>query len=100
MAVPRLRFKGFVGNWPRVTIGEIAKTFSGGTPKSTNSDFYNGDIPFIKSGEIGSKQVAQYISEEAYKSSSAKMVEEYDLLYALYGATSGEVAISQIQRSD
>ena len=40
--------------------------------------------------------VKNFITEEALQSSSAKLVNEGDLLYALYGATSGEVAISKI----
>jgi len=86
MAVPKLRFKEFDG----------AKTFSGGTPTSSNKDYYNGDIPFIKSGEISCTCTEQFINQKGLDSSSAKMVNQGDLLYALYGATSGQVAISQI----
>ncbi|KAA6311382.1 hypothetical protein EZS27_037478, partial [termite gut metagenome] len=59
-------------------------------------DYYNGDIPFIKSGEIHKNHTEQFISEKALKNSSAKMVEKGDLIYALYGATSGEVGISKV----
>ena len=38
----------------------------------------------------------QFINETALKQSSAKLVKKGDLLYALYGATSGEVSISKI----
>lgn len=95
-----LRFKDEKGNnypnWKSYQLGEITKTFSGGTPKSNNSNYYNGDIPFIRSGEISKQFTELKITENALNNSSAKLVEKGDLLYALYGATSGEVAISKI----
>lgn len=83
-------------DWEEKTLGEVGTFFSGGTPLTTKKSFYTGIIPFIKSGEISSLITNQFISEEALKESSAKMVETGDLLYALYGATSGEVAISKL----
>jgi type I restriction enzyme S subunit len=90
------RLPGFSDEWKEVKLGEIAKTFSGGTPKSTIKEYYIGNIPFIKSGEINSTQTEQFINEEGIKNSSAKKVNKGDLLYALYGATSGTVGISNI----
>lgn len=84
------------GEWVEYKLGEISTTFSGGTPKSTNKEFFIGTIPFIKSGEISKKHTDQFINELALKESSAKLVKKGDLLYALYGATSGQVALSQI----
>ena len=101
MSVPALRFKQDDGrdfpDWEESKLGEISSFFSGGTPLTTNSDFYGGEIPFIKSGEISDNKTAQFITESGLKNSSAKMVLKGDLLYALYGATSGEVAISKIE---
>lgn len=77
-------------------LRECAKFFSGGTPKTTNKDFYNGQIPFIRSGEINAEKTELFISENGLSNSSAKMVNRGDLLIALYGATSGEIAISKI----
>ncbi|MEL0344626.1 restriction endonuclease subunit S [Streptococcus pneumoniae] len=96
MSISKIRFKGFNTSLERKQIGEITTSFSGGTPKSSNKSYYEGDIPFIRSGEVKSKQTELYISDEALQNSSAKMVEKGDVLYALYGAISGEVAISQI----
>ena len=94
--VPKLRFKEFSGEWETKNIGQIGTFFSGGTPTSSNKSYYGGSIPFIGSGKISSNEVDQYITEEALFNSSAKMIEKGDLLYALYGATSGAVAISKI----
>jgi type I restriction enzyme S subunit len=93
---PELRFKEFEGDWNKIQLKEICSFFSGGTPTSTNKEFYNGDIPFIGSGNIFDSNVTNYITEEALNSSSAKIVEVGDLLYALYGANSGEVGISKM----
>lgn len=93
---PKLRFPEFSDEWKVKKLGDFSKTFSGGTPTSSKKSYYTGNIPFIKSGEIKSDETGQFISDDAYKSSSAKMVNKGDILYALYGATSGQVAISKI----
>ncbi|MBK6930019.1 MAG: restriction endonuclease subunit S [Saprospirales bacterium] len=75
-----LRFRDEEGKeWPEWEVrrlGEIGTFFSGGTPETTKSHFYTGDIPFIKSGEINSDQTEQFISEEGLKNSSAKKVQK------------------------
>ena len=91
-----MRFNDFNGEWQPYRIGDISKTYSGGTPSTAKKEYYYGDIPFIKSGEINKNCTEQYINEDAIKNSSAKKVKKGDLLLALYGATSGEVAISRI----
>lgn len=97
----KLRFKDADGKdypeWEEKRLLEFCAFFSGGTPSSTNKEYYSGTIPFIGSGNIYDSEVFSFISEEALNSSSAKIVKKGDLLYALYGANSGEVAISKIQ---
>lgn len=94
--VPEVRFKGFSDKWEKKSLGEVSDSFSGGTPSVGNRLFYGGEIPFIRSGEINSNQTELFISDFGLKNSSAKMIEKGDILYALYGATSGEVGISEI----
>ena len=79
-----------------IKIQDIATFYSGGTPTSSNKEFYSGTIPFIRSGEIHSCKTELYINEDALIKSSAKMISKGDILYALYGATSGDVSISKI----
>ena len=93
---PRLRFPEFTGEWVEKKLSDIATSFSGGTPKSGESKYYGGKIPFIRSGEIHGNKTALFITEEGLYNSSAKMVNKNDLLIALYGATSGEVDMSKI----
>jgi type I restriction enzyme S subunit len=95
-----IRFKDDSGNdypdWEEKKFGDIGKFYSGGTPLTTKRQYFGGNIPFIRSGEINSNFTEQFITEEGLKNSSAKMIEVGDILYALYGATSGEVGISKI----
>ena len=82
--------------WEEKKFETIMDCYSGGTPSSKNKQYYNGKIPFIRSGEIHFSETELFLSEEGLNKSAAKMVKVGDLLYALYGATSGEVDISKI----
>ncbi|MBD8978440.1 MAG: restriction endonuclease subunit S [Prevotellamassilia timonensis] len=95
--VPNLRFKEFQGEWEKSKLSDLCTFFSGGTPSSSNKDFYGGDIAFIRSGELHADSTELFISQDGYDNSSAKMVEIGDLLLAMYGATSGDIAISKIK---
>lgn len=95
--VPRVRFKGFQGEWIRQRLGDISASFSGGTPAVSVSDYYGGNIPFIRSGEIHENRTQLYITQAGLNNSSAKIVEKGTILYALYGATSGDVGISKLR---
>ncbi len=95
--IPEIRFKGFEEEWEERKLGEISNTYSGGTPSVGNSEFYNGNIPFIRSAEINCNSTELSITELGLKSSSAKMVNTGCILYALYGATSGEVGRSKLE---
>ena len=95
--VPPLRFPEFSGEWEKKKLKDVCTFYSGGTPSSSNKDYYFGDIPFIRSGELHERSTELFISEDGLNNSSAKMVYKGDLLLALYGATSGDIAISQIE---
>ena len=82
--------------WKSIRLGDECVFFSGGTPKSTDSSYYGGSIPFIRSGEIHGEKTELFLTEAGLQNSSAKIVSKGDLLIALYGATSGEVDISKI----
>ncbi|MFA6667735.1 MAG: restriction endonuclease subunit S [Bacilli bacterium] len=93
---PSLRFKGFTDDWEQCELRDISSSYSGGTPNVSVGEFYGGDIPFIRSGEIHSSSTELFLTANGIENSSAKMVDKGDVLYAMYGATSGEVAISKI----
>lgn len=93
---PEICFAGFTDAWEQRKLGEVTDSYSGGTPSVGNKLYYDGDIPFIRSGEINAESTELFITDEGLQNSSAKLVEKGDILYALYGATSGEVGISHI----
>jgi len=62
--------------WKSVKLGEVCHTTSGGTPSRRASKYYNGKIPWVKSGELDKGLIMdteEKISEEAIKNSSAKI---------------------------
>lgn len=95
--VPALRFPEFTGEWERHKLSEVCSFYSGGTPSSSKKEYYNGNIPFIRSGELHKDYTELFITEAGLSNSAAKLVETGDLLLALYGATSGDIAISKIK---
>ena len=94
---PALRFPGFAEEWEEKTLGEVFKTYSGGTPDTTKKKtYYGGTIPFIRSAEINKEETELFLTQEGLENSSAKLVNKGDLLVALYGANSGDSAIAKI----
>ncbi|MFC2479516.1 MAG: restriction endonuclease subunit S [Bacteroides sp.] len=94
---PALRFPGFTEEWEEKTLGEVFKTYSGGTPDTTKKKaYYGGTIPFIRSAEINKEETELFLTQEGLEKSSAKLVNKGDLLVALYGANSGDSAIAKI----
>lgn len=98
--VPEWRFPEFKDSkgWEKLNIEKACyPSYSGGTPVTSKKEYYNGDIPFIRSGEIGKEKTELFLTSEGLDNSSAKMIEKGDVLMALYGANSGDVAISPIK---
>ncbi len=95
--IPKIRFSGFTEDWEQRKLGEVTTSYSGGTPNVGNHEYYGDEIPFIRSGEINNCHTDLFITEKGLVNSSAAMVKEGDILYALYGATSGEVSRSKLK---
>lgn len=82
-------------HWQIKKLGEVCLTTSGGTPSRSQSKYYNGNIPWVKSGELDKGLIIdteEKITEEAIQNSSAKIFPKGTLLIALYGATIGKLA--------
>ena len=94
---PAIRFKGFTDAWEQRKVGEVSESYSGGTPSVGVKEYYGGQIPFIRSAEINSEITELFLTEEGLKNSSARLVAVGDILYALYGATSGEVGRARLK---
>jgi type I restriction enzyme, S subunit len=85
-----------MSSWKTVRLGDVAKTSSGGTPKRGVAAYYGGDIPWVKSGELGDSTVyetQEKISKAGLDNSSAKLFPKGTLCVALYGATVGKLGI-------
>ena len=87
----------FVHSWEQRKLGEVSESYSGGTPSVGIKEYYGGQIPFIRSAEINSETTELFLTEEGLKNSSARLVAVGDILYALYGATSGEVGRAMLK---
>ena len=94
-----MRLLGFEkAQWKQISLGDECVMFSGGTPKAGKDEYYSeGTIPFIRSGEISKTSTELFLTELGYKNCSAKMIEIGDILYALYGANSGDCSISKMK---
>ena len=89
-------------HWQLQELGDVAKMHTGGTPSRTNSAYWNGSIPWAKTGEVHYsviRKTEETISEEGLTHSAAKLVPAGTLLVAMYGqgVTRGRVAILGIE---
>lgn len=100
-----LRFKDEKGNefpnWVEMRLEEVCKIArSGGTPTSTNKDFYDGDIPFLSISDMTTQgkyltHTSNHISNLGLENSSSWIVPAHSLIYSMY-ASIGFVAINKI----
>ncbi|MDI9863594.1 restriction endonuclease subunit S [Flectobacillus sp. DC10W] len=102
--VPKLRFPEFLKSegWTNIRIGNIAQVSAGGTPESTNSKYWGGEIPWMNSGELNNKRiysVSNYITKKGYDESSTKLIPPKCILIGLagQGKTRGTAAINYIE---
>ena len=88
--------------WTATTLENVANWGSGGTPSRKNPNFFIGNIPWIKTGELVNKYVRdsdEKISDEAIKKSSAKVFPAGSVGIAMYGATIGKLSIFAVDAS-
>ena len=83
-------------NFNESKLGDLCEIRAGGTPSRSKSEYWdNGDIPWIKIGDINNKYVknaSEYITVDGLNNSSAKLFKKGTILYTIF-ATVGEVAI-------
>lgn len=78
------------------TLGEIGNWQSGVTPSRLRKDYYGGNIPWLKTGDLNDgyiSDIPEYITETALKETSVKLNPKDSVLIAMYGATIGKVGI-------
>ncbi|HCP19661.1 MAG: type I restriction endonuclease subunit S [Marinobacter sp.] len=82
--------------WHKTTLGAVALWGSGGTPSRKNPDYYGGNVPWVKTGDLGPKVLSaasEYITELGVQKSSAKYFPKGSVAIAMYGATIGKTSI-------
>ena len=94
---PNLRFPGFEGEWKETVIGDVADVIGGGTPDTTVSSYWDGDIAWFTPTEIGHNKYVRKskrtISEKGLCNSSAKLLPLGAILLTTR-ATIGETSIT------
>lgn len=88
--------------WVYKKIKDCCKLGSGGTPSRKVPDFYKGDIPWIKTGEIEWNDIydtEEKITQSAIDNSSARCYKPGVVLVAMYGmgVTRGKASILRVQ---
>lgn len=82
--------------WEWKRLRDVCETTSGGTPPRNVEQYFNGKIPWLKSGELENNIIfstEETITEEGLENSSSKIIPKGTPLIALYGATVGKVGI-------
>ena len=88
---------GLPEGWDKKKVKEVCDTTSGGTPSRSKTEFYTGDILWVKTKELNDDFIfdtEEKITEDAIRNSSAKMVPSGSILMAMYGATIGKLGIA------
>ena len=82
------------------TLGEVSRSITTGvTPLAKNSDYYNGDIPWLRTQEVRYIDIIDTeikITQKALKETSLKWVPKNSVIVAISGATAGRVGINKI----
>ena len=86
--------------WEFVRFNDLGEWGAGSTPRRGNIEYYNGSIPWFKSGELNSDYISEseeHISELALKETSVRYNNIGDVLVAMYGATIGKTSILSVR---
>lgn len=90
--------------WKEMKLADVCKTFtSGGTPSRKKPEYFeNGTVPWVRTKELNDgviTEVEEFITLEALKNSSAKILPKDSVLLAMYGATVGKLGVLGIESS-
>lgn len=82
--------------WQVVRLDEIYQTSSGGTPSRKCTQYYGGNIPWVKTKELLDGPIfepEEFITDEGLTNSSAKVFPSHTVLVAMYGANIGQLGV-------
>ena len=88
------------GSWKWVRVGNCGSWGSGATPSRTNSEYYGGTIPWLKTGDLNDGvviKIPEYITESALEKTSVRLNPVGSVLMAMYGATIGKLGILGVE---
>ena len=82
--------------WVWTTLGEIGTWESGATPSRQRKEYYGGEIPWLKTGDLNDGkiiEIPEFITQKALEETSVKLIPTGSVLIAMYGATIGKIGI-------
>ena len=83
-------------SWEWQKLGDIGTWQSGATPSRLNKEYYGGNIPWLKTGDLDDGyvyEIPETITQKALEETSVKLNPAGSVLIAMYGATIGKVGI-------
>lgn len=86
--------------WRVICLGEVCKCVLGGTPSRSHDEYWNGDIPWINSGEVNNFRIlspTEYITKEGLEKSATKLLPAHTTVLAITGATLGQVSLLEME---
>jgi len=86
-------------NWCWVRLGEIGSWCAGSTPPRNYPDYYKGNIPWLKTGDLNDnfiEKVPEFVSDLALQDCSLRLNPVGSVLIAMYGATIGKLGILRV----
>lgn len=91
-------------NYAVSKIGDFADVLTGATPKRSNSEYYDGNIPWVKTGEISKGYIydaEEHITKKALKETNCKLLPPKTIMVAMYGQgkTRGQAGMLEIEAS-
>jgi len=87
-------------NWPKEKLNNFGKWHSGGTPKTTEEQFYNGNIPWFTSGELTDvfiNESKKLITKKGLEKSNAKLIKVNSIMIGLYDTAAFNMSINKIE---
>lgn len=99
---PRRAEKLIPENWLVTHVGTIGIVSNGSTPSRSQDSFWNGDIPWVSSGEVANRTICrtkEKISQAGFLNSSVRMLPKGTVLVAMIGEgkTRGQSALLGIE---
>lgn len=86
--------------WQDFLLGELCSCELGGTPSRKREDYWNGDIPWINSGEVNQFRIikpSEGITKLGLNKSATKLLPTKTIVIAITGATLGKISLLEIE---